>query len=327
MSSIVNPYAKKKPKAPTQSTSNISGPASSSSSSFSTAQPPPSVLVQRTATSTSFSQVFLPNDRIDLSAAKEQSVADTLEDKRLIHTTLQAHALTVSPRQQGNPVLTLVRNVPISYANIIPDFIFSSTICGLFLTCSWHREHKDYIHARIAELGRDFTLRILLVLVNVDDNLTIIRNLNHIAATNSLTMILAWSEEEAARYLETLKVFDGKDSSSIQKRTSEHFPEQVADFLGKTANKTDSQQLLTQFSSLRSLSAASIEEIGLVQGMGPVKVRKLYDALHKPFSKKIANSRSKTDENENNEDSAEDHIALKGEPQEDEDDDGETELE
>ena len=140
-------------------------------------------------------------------------------------------------------------------------------------------------------------------------------------------MILAWSEEEAARYLETLKVFDGKDSSSIQKRTSEHFPEQVADFLGKTANKTDSQQLLTQFSSLRSLSAASIEEIGLVQGMGPVKVRKLYDALHKPFSKKIANSRSKTDENENNEDSAEDHIALKGEPQEDEDDDGETELE
>jgi DNA excision repair protein ERCC-1 len=114
-----------------------------------------------------------------------------------------------------------------------------------------------------------------------------------------MTLILAWSEEEAARYLETFKAFDGKDASIIQKKEQTHFADQVADFLGTSKiNKTDSGQLLSQFSNLRSLMEASMDELGLVAGMGEVKVRRLHDAFHKPFSSKAAAKRRKTRQEE-----------------------------
>lgn len=136
----------------------------------------------------------------------------------------------------------------------------------------------------------------MLVLVDVQDNATILLFLNKLAITNSMTLILAWTEEEAARYLETFKAFDGKDASIIQKKEQTHFGDQVADFLGssKGVNKTDSVQLLAQFSNLRSLMEASMDELGLVTGMGEVKVRRLHDAFHKPFSSKAAAKRRKT---------------------------------
>jgi DNA excision repair protein ERCC-1 len=117
--------------------------------------------------------------------------------------------------------------------------------------------------------------------------------LNKLAVVNNMTLILAWSEEEAARYLETYKAFDGKDASSIQRREQTNFVDQAADFLtaAKGVNKTDSAQLLSQFSSLKAIMAASVDELGLCHGMGEVKVRRLYDALHKPFSSQRAKRR------------------------------------
>ena len=63
--------------------------------------------------------------------------------------------------------------------------------------------------------------------------------------------------------------------------------------------------------------AASMDELGLVSGMGEVKVKRLHDAFHKPFSKKAAAARKRNkqaeeelqkESDENDDDEVEDMI-------------------
>ena len=49
--------------------------------------------------------------------------------------------------------------------------------------------------------------------------------LNKLCVVNDASLVLAWSELEAARYLETFKAYEGKDASSIQKRKKETIEE------------------------------------------------------------------------------------------------------
>ncbi len=211
------------------------------------------------------------------------------------HVLLQPHVLYVSTKQRGNGVLKYIRNVPVAFSTMVPDYIMSSTRCALFLSCKYHSLYPNYIHRRIAELKTDFQLRVLLVLVDVEDNANSLLFLNKLAVTNNLTLILAWSEEEAARYLETYKAFDGKDASSIQRREQTNFVDQVADVLAtaKSVNKNDSANLLSHFSSLKAVMAASMDELALCPGLGEKKVKRLFDAFHKPFSKQAAVKRKK----------------------------------
>eukprot|EP00978_Attheya_sp_CCMP212_P002957 scaffold6068_cov65-Attheya_sp.AAC.1 len=226
--------------------------------------------------------------KFDIATATASTSTTTSTSARDRHALLQTntHVLHVSTRQRGNGCLKYIRNVPMEYSKMVPDYIMGTNRCALFLSCKYHSLHPNYVHGRIAELGTDFDLRVLLCLVDVDDNTAALLLLNKVCVVNKITLILAWSEEEAGRYLETFKAFDGKDASSIQKREQTVFADQVADVLGsiRSVNKTDAAQLLSQFSSLRAVMAASMDELSLCPGMGEKKVRRLYDALHKPFS-------------------------------------------
>ena len=173
---------------------------------------------------------------------------------------------------------------------MVPDYIWGTTKCALFLSLKYHALHPHYLSTRLAELGHDFVTRILLVLVDVQDSANLLLQLNVLCVRHNLTLVLVWSDEEAARYLETYKALEGKDATAIQRQMRGTFAEQVIDVLleAGSVNKTDTTQLLGQFGSIRSLVAATTDEFSLVSGMGPVKVQKLYDAFHKPFSSKKA---------------------------------------
>jgi len=209
-------------------------------------------------------------------------------------TSMQPHVLHVSTKQRGNGVLRFIRNVPFAYTKIAPDYILGPNRCALFLSFKYHNLHPNYIHRRIAEIKSDYDLRVLLCLVDVDDNASIILlYLNKISAVNNLTLVLAWSEEEVARYLETFKAFEGKDASTIQKKKEATYTEQVADLLGavRSVNKTDSAQLLSQFGTLKNVITAPIKELQQCPGIGEKKVRRLFDAFHKPFSSAMSKKR------------------------------------
>ena len=151
---------------------------------------------------------------------QESTAANANLPDRDHHILLQPHVLYVSTKQRGNGILKHIRNVPFAYSKMVPDYIMSTTRCALFLSIKYHQLFPNYIHRRLGELSTDFTLRILLVMVDAKDNANPLLFLNKLAVTHNLTLILAWTEQEAARYLETFKALDGKDASLIQKRST-----------------------------------------------------------------------------------------------------------
>ena len=59
--------------------------------------------------------------------------------------------------------------------------------------CRYHLLKPDYIHFRIRELQRSFTLRVLLCHVDVDDVVEPLQQVTKAAVANSMTLVCAWS--------------------------------------------------------------------------------------------------------------------------------------
>lgn len=130
------------------------------------------------------------------------------------------HVISVSEKQRGNPLLKYIRNVNWEFnKEIIPDYVMGST-CAIFLSIKYHSLHSKHAELRIRELGRNFRLRILLVLVDVDDDISVkpLHELNKLCFTSDVTLLLCWSNEECARYLEIFKLYENKPASSIQEK-------------------------------------------------------------------------------------------------------------
>ncbi|XP_016047657.2 DNA excision repair protein ERCC-1 isoform X2 [Erinaceus europaeus] len=202
-------------------------------------------------------------------------------------TGAKSNSIIVSPRQRGNPVLKFVHNVPWEFGDVLPDYVLGQTTCALFLSLRYHNLHPDYIHERLQSLGKNFALRVLLVQVDVKDPQQPLKELAKMCILADCTLILAWSPEEAGRYLETYKAYEQKPADLLMEKLEQDFVSRVTDCLTtvKSVNKTDSQTLLATFGSLEQLIAASREDLALCPGLGPQKARRLHDVLHEPFLK------------------------------------------
>nr|XP_024647616.1 DNA excision repair protein ERCC-1 isoform X5 [Macaca nemestrina] len=183
----------------------------------------------------------------------------------------------VPPGARGNPVLKFVRNVPWEFGDVIPDYVLGQSTCALFLSLRYHNLHPDYIHGRLQSLGKNFALRVLLIQVDVKDPQQALKELAKMCILADCTLILAWSPEEAGRYLETYKAYEQKPADLLMEKLDQDFVSRVTECLTtvKSVNKTDSQTLLTTFGSLEQLIAASREDLALCPGLGPQKVRAL----------------------------------------------------
>eukprot|EP01087_Luapelamoeba_hula_P012939 TRINITY_DN3661_c0_g1_i6.p1 TRINITY_DN3661_c0_g1~~TRINITY_DN3661_c0_g1_i6.p1 ORF type:complete len:131 (+),score=17.64 TRINITY_DN3661_c0_g1_i6:312-704(+) len=99
------------------------------------------------------------------------------------------------------------------------------------------------------------------------------------------TFMLAWSSLEAARYLETYRMFENKPAKLIKERVAENHYSVLTDCLTniRGINKTDVLTLSSTFGSFRNIVMSSMEELSLCPGLGETKVHHLYDAFHAPF--------------------------------------------
>ncbi|KAF9116815.1 ssDNA endonuclease and repair protein rad10 [Mortierella sp. AM989] len=194
--------------------------------------------------------------------------------------------VVVKASQRGNPLLQFIRNVPYEYGDIVPDFIVGLTSCIVFLSIRYHRLHPEYIFSRIAALGKTFVLRVLLVLVDVDTHQQAIRELTRVAMANDLTIICAWSNEEAARYIEAFKAYENKAPDAIKERVDNDYLSKLTDSLTQiqSVNKTDVITLSSTFGSFSNIMNASVDELGILPGFGERKVKRLLEAFDQPFA-------------------------------------------
>ncbi|XP_066495062.1 DNA excision repair protein ERCC-1 [Tiliqua scincoides] len=197
------------------------------------------------------------------------------------------NSIIVSPRQRGNPILKFVCNVPWEFGEIVPDYLLGQSTCALFLSLRYHNLNPNYIHERLRVLGKAYMLRVLLLQVDVKDPQQALKELAKICILADCTLILAWSPEEAGRYLETYKAYEQKPADLLKEKVDQDYLSRVTDCLTsvKSVNKTDTLSLLSTFGSLANIVQASKEDLSLCPGIGPQKAKRLFDILHEPFLK------------------------------------------
>ncbi|KAJ2744991.1 ssDNA endonuclease and repair protein rad10 [Coemansia sp. BCRC 34301] len=192
----------------------------------------------------------------------------------------------VNELQRGNPVLEFVRNVRWSYSkDIVPDYVVGRTSCVLYLSIKYHRLHPEYIGKRIDGLGKSFRLRVLLIYIDTDDCKIPLREINRIAVIGEMTILLAWSLDEAGRYIESLKAFEHRQPDIIKERVEDTYTARLANSLTsiKSVNKTDVLTLSSNFGSFAGVAKAQVNELGLCPGVGDLKAQRIFKAFHEPF--------------------------------------------
>nr|CAG8481045.1 11978_t:CDS:10 [Entrophospora candida] len=194
--------------------------------------------------------------------------------------------IIVNGCQRGNPILQHICNVTWEYGECIPDYVLGQTTCALFLSLRYHRLHPEYIYNRIQQLKYKYLLRILLVLVDIDSHQDSIRELSKVCVINNFTVILAWSQEEAGRYLETYKSFEYKPPDMIMEKVQDDYLSRLTHCMTqiKSVNKTDVITLASSARSLKRLMSMPSDEIGLCPGIGEQKVKRIFETFNEPFS-------------------------------------------
>ncbi|XP_021370970.1 DNA excision repair protein ERCC-1-like isoform X1 [Mizuhopecten yessoensis] len=198
-----------------------------------------------------------------------------------------SNALIVNPRQRGNPILKSVRNVAWEFGDIVPDYVMGLSTCALYLSLRYHQLNPNYIHDRLKQLGRAYDLRIMLVQVDIKEPHHYLKELAKICILADCTLMLAFTTEEAGRYLETYKVYEFKPPDAIMEKTDHDFVSKFTDCLTsvKSVNKTDAVTLMSTFKTLEGVMEASKEDLSLCPGFGPQKAKRLYDVFQEPFVK------------------------------------------
>lgn len=203
----------------------------------------------------------------------------------LAHDKRGGAGILVNPRQKGNPVLKLLPNWAF-VDGTEPDFVVGERSCILFISLRYHLLHPEYIHSRFEPLRNQYESRVLLTLVDLEDNERVLLSLTKIAFPNGWTMLLAWSTKEAALYVQRLRVLQNVSAASIQATVD---PSPQARFSAvlqaiKSVNKTDVVTLAGRFRTLRRLSAASLDDLSECPGIGPTKALRIYETFHRPFA-------------------------------------------
>lgn len=195
--------------------------------------------------------------------------------------------LLVSTRQRGNRLLKYLNNVRWEYSEtVLPDYVMGGQACALYLSIKYHLLHPEYILTRMRQLGSKFNLSIVLCLVDVEGSTQPLEELMLLCTNMGFTLICAWSLAEAARYLETYKAYENKGAKIIKEQVQSGNPYAVlSDCLTavRGVNKTDVLTLSSTFGSLKNIIDCSMEELSLCPGLGPRKVKNLYETFHAPF--------------------------------------------
>ena len=158
----------------------------------------------------------------------------------------------------------------------------------------YHRLHPEYIYTRIRKLQGRYNLRILLTLVDIPNHEDALRELSKTSLVNNVTVILAWSAAEAARYLELYKSYEHAGFGAIRGQQASGYAERLVEFVTvpRNINKADAVALVSTFGSLRNAVNASPEQIAVVGGWGEKKVRAWCKAVEEPFRARKAARRT-----------------------------------
>lgn len=136
----------------------------------------------------------------------------------------------------------------------------------------------------------DNSLRVLLVVVDIDAYNEVLRKLADLCIKQDLSLVLAWSFEEAGNYIAYAKQYETSASnatSAIRGIKSQDYRAAVVETLTSVpaVNKTDVVNLLANFHSFENVvkEASNGNKLGDILGMGSRKVENMKRVFTEPF--------------------------------------------
>lgn len=190
-------------------------------------------------------------------------------------------------RQQGNPVLGGIQSTLVEYVDgLVPDYLAGPDLAVLFISLRFQRLHPDYIERRLEAVRDRYRLLVLLCRVDVDHPDEPLEQVTLLAFHGGASLLLAFTDAEAAAYLETLHRCQNKSAETLMGKLKEgdhrgRLTEVLTAIRG--VNRTDAISLSSRFGSLASIATASEEELQKIPGIGSIKVRHLHQVCHAPF--------------------------------------------
>lgn len=149
---------------------------------------------------------------VDPSTSVQKQTVETEKPK-------YSNAIQVNPKQRGNPILKSITNIPWEFnSSINPDYVVGKAACVLFLSVRYHNLKPDYIHERLKELGKNYELRVLLLLVDIKESQNALKHLTRVCLLADLTLMLAWTPDEAGKIIETYKMFENRSPDFIMEK-------------------------------------------------------------------------------------------------------------
>lgn len=130
-------------------------------------------------------------------------------------------------------------------------------------------------------------------MVDIHNHEDSLKELSKTSLINNLTLILCWSAQEAARYLELFKSYEHAAPTSIRAHQATSYREKLVEFVTvpRSINKTDAVGLVSAFGSIRAAVNARPEEISAITGWGEKKVQRWCETVRQPFRVRKAAAR------------------------------------
>jgi DNA excision repair protein ERCC-1 len=196
-------------------------------------------------------------------------------------------AILVNERQRGNPVLTLIKAVPWEFAKVgPPDYVTGKGVCAVFVSLQYHLLHPRYAVKRMRAVGREFRVRVLLILADSEDSDAPLQELCRDAIAHGFTVLVGWSSGDVARYLESLKSLEKATASGIAPRRDRGTFAEATSVLTtiRSINRSDVVTLSHEFENVASLCRAQPSDVLELAGLGEHKARRLVEALNHPLT-------------------------------------------
>jgi DNA excision repair protein ERCC-1 len=166
------------------------------------------------------------------SSSRPTSSSIPLNETESSSRPASSSSLLVHSRQRGNPLLKHFRQVKWEYSDMIlggADYSMSRSSCALFLSLRYHTLNPNYIYDRLKSTKFPYQLKILLVQCDTNDPSQSLKELARLCILYDLTLLVSWSDEESAKYLETYRIMEGKSADNLLD-TQQH---QSTDYLTK----------------------------------------------------------------------------------------------
>jgi DNA excision repair protein ERCC-1 len=193
--------------------------------------------------------------------------------------------LSISLRQQGNPMIpTLQSNSEVTFIDSsVADFMIGKDLAVLFLTLKYHRQHPDYLTERLRGFRGSFPVRLLLFLVNDENPDRVISRLTSIGFANNLNLILAFTYEEAARWLLTLYNTQDSGVDDLRAMNESHIETATDAFHAIGLSRREAEGLLNGFPTVGEALLAPRETLGKVPALNEKKIDSLMAVISGPL--------------------------------------------